>query len=80
LGAIQTGDLNFLHTAYEVNLVDWPDRVAVPERLRYFLQRDSDLQGAALLVVLRVAEWSNPRGRPVGVATSLHPRFPAKQR
>ena len=30
--------------------------LAVPKRLRYFLQRDADLQGAALRLFLRVAE------------------------
>jgi hypothetical protein len=36
--------------------------LAVPKRLRHFLQRDAGLQGAALRVFLRVAEWSNPCG------------------
>jgi hypothetical protein len=50
--------------------------LAVPKRLRYFLQRDADLQGAALRVFLRVVEQylqahspsSGPAARLVAVA------------
>jgi hypothetical protein len=43
----------------------------VPKRLRYFLERDADLQGAALRLLLRAVEsaaraqpWFGPRGPP----------------
>jgi hypothetical protein len=53
--------------------------LAVPKRLRCFLQRDADLQGAALPVFLRVVEWSNPCACRRASQLSLRPRFPAKQ-
>jgi hypothetical protein len=42
---------------------------AVPKRLRYFLQRDADLQGAALRLLLRVVE-QRVRARSPGAGTS----------
>ena len=43
--------------------------LAVPKRLRYFLQRDADLQGAALRLFLRVVEQCL-RARTPGAGTS----------
>jgi len=53
--------------------------LAVPKRLRYFLQRDADLQGAALRLFLRVVEQhlrahspgSGPAAR-LGVVAFIH--------
>jgi len=49
--------------------------LAVPKRLRYFLQRDSDLQGAALRLLLRVAELClrarNPGSTPAARLNAL---------
>ena len=43
--------------------------LAVPKRLRYFLQRDADLQGAALRLFLRVVEQCL-RAHSAGAGTS----------
>ena len=45
--------------------------LAVPKRLRYFLHRDADLQGAALRVFLRVVE-QHLRGHSRGSGPAAH--------
>jgi hypothetical protein len=42
------------HVLPVVPVLQWV--LAVPKRLRYFLHRDADLQGAALRLFLRVVE------------------------
>jgi hypothetical protein len=62
------------HVLPELPLRQWV--LAVPRRLRYFLERDADLQGAALRLFLRAVEsclrahspGSSPAARPGAVA------------